>query len=204
MMVFENFSDFISQFSLENFVRGDFTGVSEVFYLVVSMAIYSIFVWHFYRFIARRDCFKISMKKHPRVIGFLKYAFVYPIIAFLFFLGFSLIMNFLTSNYDTDALLSTSFAIVIAIRITAYYSEDLSKDLAKMLPFALLGIFLVDPSYFDFGSQSLPDMVNTIPTIFNKGAQFILFIIVIEWVLRILLTIRYMIIPPKQEPSEAE
>ena len=95
MMVFENFSDFISQFSLENFVRGDFTGVSEVFYLVVSMAIYSIFVWHFYRFIARRDCFKISMKKHPRVIGFLSYAFMYPIIAFLFFLGFSLPSNIL-------------------------------------------------------------------------------------------------------------
>ena len=200
-MAFENVSDFISQV-----LRGDFQTLEGIIYLAISIAIYAIFIWHFYRFIARRDCFKISTRKYPKLVGFLKYFFLYPFVAFLFFMGFSLIMNFLTVSLDIKVVLSTSFALIIAIRITSYYNEDLSKDLAKMLPFALLGIFLVDPSYFGLGSQpqlTMLDSIYSIPQLFTDGVQYILFIVLVEWILRILLTIRYAIFPKKQQiPSE--
>ena len=186
---------------LNNMLNGDFSGIASFFYLAISIALYAVFIWHFYRFIATRDCIKIRPRRHKKIIGVVKYLFIYPFIAFIFFMGFSLIMNFLTKDYDTNALLSTSFAIIIAIRITAYYSQDLSRDLAKMLPFALLGLFLVDPSYFDFSSPetAIAGSINAIPEIFTKGLQFIIFITLLEWILRILLTIRYYIFPKKRQ-----
>lgn len=201
-MEFTNLSDWISKFSLGKILGGDLSDFTPIFYLVISIAIYSIIIWHFYRFIARRDCFKISEGRYPKLVGFLKYFFGFPFVAIIFFLGFSLLLLFLARNIDVEMVLYTSFAIVLAIRITSYYSEDLSKDVAKMLPFALLGIFLVDPSYFDFdltlsNISSLPEYIDTF-------AVFIFFIILIEWILRILLTIRYAIFPKKQELPAGE
>ena len=198
-MEFANFSDWAQNFSLENILSGDFSWLAPIFYLVISIAIYSIIIWHFYRFIAKRDCFKVSDWKYPKVVSFLKYCFGFPFVAILFFLGFSMLLLFLTRSIEVGMVLSTSFAIILAIRITSYYSEDLSKDVAKMLPFALLGIFLVDPSYFNFdvtmsNINSLPQHVNTI-------IVFIFLIIIIEWILRMLLTIRYKIFPKKDEKT---
>ena len=186
-----------------NFMKGDFSDLLPVFFLIISIAIYGIFIWHFYRFIAKRDCFKMSTGGHPKVMGFLKYFFLFPFVAFLFFIGFSLIIDFLT-NYETTAVLTTSFALVAAIRVTAYYSEDLSRDLAKMLPFALLGIFLVDPDYLSVSPSTLKESVLNIPDLLKNGIQFIIFIILVEWVLRIALNIRYLILPKKEEISPEE
>lgn len=187
-MAFENFSDLTSTFSLKSILSGDPSAFLPIFYLVVSIAIYSIVIWHFYRFIARRDCLTIHSVTHPKVVGFLKYFFVFPFIAFLFFLGFSLMMLFLTRDYEILAVLSTSFAVIVAIRITAYYSRDLSKDVAKMLPFALLGLFLVTPTYFSF--EEIIDKIYLLPEFFNLCIQFIILITLVEWILRIILAVK--------------
>jgi hypothetical protein len=188
-----DFSGWINDFSVDKLISGDFSDLFAIFYLVISIAIYAIVIWHFYRFIARRDCFKISPRRHKKTIGFLKYTFAFPFVAFLFFAGFSLLLLFLTKNLSIDQVLSTSFAIIVAIRITAYYNEDLSKDVAKMLPFALLGLFLVDPSYFNWGT--INTRISELPEFFTLMAQYILFIVLIEWILRMLLTLRYALIP---------
>ena len=107
---------------------------------------------------------------------------------------------FLFQQKKISVVLSTSFAIILAIRITAYYTEDLSRDLAKMLPFALLGIFLVSPSFFVY--QDVIDKIKSMPEFVNTALQFIIFLIIVEWILRILLTIRYAIIPKKDQPRE--
>jgi len=196
-MVGEGISEWASEFSLDKILSGDFSGFAAIFYLIVSIAIYSILIWHFYRYIARRDCFKISPRSHKKVIGFLKYFLFFPFVAFLFFAGFSLMMLFLTKSYEIPEVLSTSFAIIAAIRICAYYSEDLSKDIAKMLPFALLAIFLVDASYFRF--SDITAKIGSLPEFFTVCIQFIVFIILMEWILRILLAIRYAIFPKKRQ-----
>ena len=196
-MVGEGISEWASEFSLDKILSGDFSGFVAIFYLIVSIAIYSILIWHFYRYIARRDCFKISPRRHKKVIGFLKYFLFFPFVAFLFFAGFSLMMLFLTKSYEIPEVLSTSFAIIAAIRICAYYNEDLSKDIAKMLPFALLAIFLVDASYFRF--SDITAKIGSLPEFFTVCIQFIVFIILMEWILRILLAIRYAIFPKKRQ-----
>jgi hypothetical protein len=187
-MALEGFSGWASAFSINNILSGDPSAIVPILYLVISIAIYSIIIWHFYRFIAKRDSFKLSPKKHPKIVGFLKYSLIYPFVAFLFFAGFSLMILFLTRSLEITEVLTTSFAIIAAIRITAYYSEDLSKDVAKMLPFALLGITLVDPSYFII--QDVIDKIYSLPEFFTVCIQFILLIVLMEWVLRTVLTIR--------------
>lgn len=204
MALADKFSEIMAQFSLDKISSGEFLeAFGSVLYMIIAIAIYAVVIWHFYRFIARRDCFKIGLGKHPKIVGFLKYFFIFPFVAFIFFIGFSLLMLFLTRGLDTEIVLSTSFAIIVAIRFTAYYSEDLSKDVAKMLPFALLGIFLVDPLYFNF-DFILQEKVYALPVFLTDALQYILFIILVEWILRILLTIRYAIFPKKMKTSVEE
>ena len=175
-MAFNKISEYLSEFSINSILEGDPSILLPIFYLVISIAIYSIIIWHFYRFIARRDCFKISTRGHPKIFGFLKYFFLFPFVAIIFFLGFSMLLLFLTRSIQVDMVLSTSFAIVIAIRICSYYTEELSRDVAKMLPFALLGIFLVSPSYFVW--EDITSKVNSIPELVNVATRYILFIII--------------------------
>jgi hypothetical protein len=197
MDISSSFNELTKEFSLDKILGGDFTAFGSLLYLALSIAIYSVIIYHFYRYIARRDCFKPSKTNHTKTVGFLKYGFLFPFIAIIFFMGFSLMLLFLAKDIEVGIVLSTSFAIVLAIRVTSYYTEDLSKDVAKMLPFALLGIFLVDPSYFEF--SDIIDKFNSLPEFVNTAIQFIIFIIIIEWILRSLLIIRCRIFPKKEE-----
>jgi len=198
MVEFTGINEFSEHLSIDKIMSGDFSGLISVFYLAIAIAIYAVIIYKFYRYIARRDCFKPSKHK----IGFLKYFFLFPFVAVVYFMGFSLMLLFLSKDIEIGVVLSTSFAIILAIRITAYYTEDLSKDLAKMLPFALLGIFLVSPSFFEF--QDVVDKINSMPEFVNTAAQFIIFLIIVEWILRILLTIKRKILPKKEIEKPAD
>ena len=187
-MALEQLSDVFSNFSAESIVNFDYSFINPLFYLIILIAIYSIAVWHFYRFIAKRDCFNIKTIHHQRIFSLLKYFLLFPFIAFLFFVGFALMILFITRGYDFVSILSTSFAVVIAIRLTAYYNEDLSKDVAKMLPFALLGLFIADPSYFSYSEIAVK--INSLPEFLTLCFQFIILIVIAEWILRIILLIR--------------
>ena len=187
----------------EKIFSGDFSAFVPLFYLIIAIAIYSIIIFHFYRFIARRDCLgRTENCKHKKTVSFLKFFFLYPFVAAIFFMGFSTMMIFLTKDYPIGQILSTAFAVVVSIRITAYYTEELSKDVAKMLPFALLGVYLVDPSYFRF-----EDVINRLYSIPNWSItilQFVLFMILVEWILRILLNIKQYFFPKKEVITEEQ
>jgi len=189
-------------FSLEKILSGDLSAFIAVFYLAVSIAIYSIIIYHFYRFIARRDCFKRCKSKYSKAVGFLRYFFLFPFIVIVFFLGFSMMLLFLAKDIEPDVVLATSFAIILAIRICSYYTEDLSKDVAKMLPFALLGVFLVSPSYFEI--SDIQSKINQLPELINVAVVYLIFIILTEWILRILLKIKQAVSPKKQQEQEKQ
>jgi len=198
----QEFSEYSENLSLKEIMSGNLSGIASVFYLAIAIAIYAIIIYKFYRYIARRDCFKPSKRKHTKTMGFLKYFFLFPFVAVIFFMGFSLMLLFLSKDISVAVVLSTSFAIILAIRITAYYTEELSRDLAKMLPFALLGIFLVSPSFFKF--QDVVDKINEIPNFVNVAVQFIVFLVIVEWILRGLLTAKNAILPNKDKEKTAE
>lgn len=197
-----NASKIFEGFSIDKIFSGDLSLFTWLFSIIIIIAIYSIVIYKFYRYIARRNCFKTSKREHSKAIAFLKYFFLFPFIAFLFFMGFSLMLIFLTKDTQILTILYTSFILVVAIRITAYYTEDLSRDVAKMLPFAILAIFLIDSSYFSIGTVT--ERINTLPEYTNSIIQFLILIIFVEWILRAGLTIRYLIFPKKEKPAIEE
>jgi len=187
-MAFEKVSAYLPDLSLQEIMIGDTSAILSIVYFVLMVSVYSLIIWHFYRFLARRDCFTVHNMNHPRLSNMLKYMFFFPFVAFLFFIGFSFMLLFITKEYDIPILLSTAFAMVAAIRIVSYYSEDLSRDLSKMLPFALLGLFIVDPQYFSYAD--IVAKVMSIPMFFTLCIKYIVYIVFMEWILRVLLNIR--------------
>ena len=127
---------------------------------IVGIGVYAVFIFHFYRFLSSRDMFKFDLSRHrdsrnPALRGVLyfimyvvKYIVVFPVFAFFWFAVLTLILAFLSKDRAFSQVLLVALATVSAIRVAAYYHEDLSRDLSKILPFAVLGIFIIDASYF--------------------------------------------------------
>jgi hypothetical protein len=76
-----------------------------------------------------------------------------------------------------------SITLISTVRITSYLKEDLSQDLAKLIPLALLAIFLSNSNFFSW--NLLIERLNTMPSLGFELLQFLVFAIILEWVLRI-------------------
>ena len=179
---------------------------------VIGMAVYSVFIFKFYKFIARKDVFELNLKKynnakHPiirktlRVVFYMiEYVLLFPVFAFFWFAILTALLSFLSKNSTIQQILLVSVAVVTVVRICAYYSEDLSKDLAKMLPFALLGIFLVDISFFTLSSSL--DVLKQVPAHINLLVYYLGFIIALEFILRMGYGIKVLIFGENEESIE--
>jgi len=176
---------------------------------IFGIALYGIVIWHSYRFIATRDIFHSEFKKGRNCqenlynffeggIYFFKYLFFFPLITFISFAVLATFLIFLSKSPNTESILLVAMSIVAATRITAYYNEDLSKDLAKMLPFAILGVFLINPTSFSL--QVAMGQFQTVPEHVNTIIQFGLFTILLEFGLRLgFSAVRFFI--PENETS---
>ncbi len=164
---------------------------------VLGMSVYAIFVFTFYRFVASRDMFQLDLTKyeHSRFRGLrsmlhlilyvVKYIIIFPIFAFFWFAVMTLILAFLSKGQTFSETLLIALATVSAIRATSYYNEDLSRDLAKILPFAVLGIFLIDASFFTV-SESL-EVLKDARFYSENILYYLTFLIVLEFALRLLM-----------------
>jgi len=89
----------------------------------------------------------------------------------------------LTENLPVNSLLIISATIIAAIRMTAYYNEDLSKDLAKLVPFTLLGVSIINPNFFDMGR--IISQISELPQFITHIVFYLIFIVALEIILRI-------------------
>lgn len=181
--------------------------LKPLFFFVIGVVIYSIFIFKFYRFVARKDIFELDLhkyndSKHPVIKkvfhGFfyvVKYILLFPIFSFFWFSVLTILLSFLSKNGSVENILLVSIAVVSSVRITAYYDEDLSRDLAKMLPFALLGVFLVDISFFSASSSF--QLIQSIPSKFMLLSYYFLFAIVVEFVARLLYGVSRLFVKKK-------
>ncbi|MCF7866823.1 hypothetical protein K9L67_01920 [Candidatus Woesearchaeota archaeon] len=119
----------------------------------------------------------------------LEYIIVFPIIILIWTIALTVLAVLMSSQTSQDIILLT-FAVVATIRATAYYNEDLSRDISKLLPFALLGVFIVNSSSFNI--QSLNDMARIASINLPTLVHYFLFIVVLEFVLRIWHLISYL------------
>ncbi|MDH3610971.1 MAG: hypothetical protein OEM79_04340 [Nitrosopumilus sp.] len=172
----------------------------------IGMVIYGIFVYHFYKFLSKRDMFSINIGEKisgakfkssgqklsvvPRAAAFLATKlFIFPFVIFMWFIGYSSFMFMLVQNMPTETIFLVSSGLIIAVRISAYYNEDLSKDIAKLVPFTLLGIFLFNPQFYSF-SDTLTRLFE-IPSFIIQIGSFMLLAMVVEITLSTLYLIRF-------------
>ena len=166
---------------------------------VLGMALYAVFVFRFYRFVAARDMFALNLSRYEEsryrwlrrvlhvVMYLTKYLVLFPAFAFFWFAVLTLILTFLSRDRPITDILLIALATVTTIRVTAYYNEDLSRDLAKILPFAVLALFVIDASFFNI-RESL-DVLQDANEARETILYYLLFLVVVEFALRLLLGI---------------
>ncbi len=162
---------------------------------VLGMAVYALFVFKLYRFMGRRDIFSLDLQKYGRsahpslrklcavLLYALEHAVILPAIVLFWFGVLTVLLALMARNETLSQVMLISIAVVSAVRVTAYYDEDLSKDLAKMLPFALLGVFLIDVTYFRIDESV--SKLGQISSAWTIIPYYTVFVICLEAVLRI-------------------
>ena len=113
----------------------------------------------------------------------LEYIVILPFLIFFWFLIFTFFLLVLTESLPVGTLLIISATIIAAIRMTAYYNEDLSKDLAKLIPFTLLGVSIINPNFFDV--SRIISQISEVPQFVTHIVSYLIFIVALEIVLRI-------------------
>ena len=127
---------------------------------IMGMSIYALFIFHFYRFVSSKDVFHFDLSEikkskfrglrvlYSGVLYLAKYLFLFPFVAFVWFMAITVLLSFLAPNRPFADILLVAMAVVATIRVSSYITEELSRDLAKILPFAVLGIFIINVSFF--------------------------------------------------------
>ena len=129
---------------------------------IIAIAAYSGFLFMFYRMLARRDILTLDLSKYDQTMGgkiraffrtaawLVQYALAIPVIIAFWTVVMAVILTLLADGNDhaRNALIATS--VVGSVRILSYWTEELSRDVAKMLPFAVLGVFLVGSTSIEF------------------------------------------------------
>lgn len=162
---------------------------------VLGMSAYALFVFQFYRFVAVRDIFRLDMpgyeqSRHPwirsavsLILYFLNYLILFPIVAFFWFAILTLLLTYLTTQESFGRVLLIALSTVSAIRVTAYYREDLSRELGRILPFAVLATFIVDAPFFDF--TRMLDLLEQGRDFTEEVIYYLAFLLALEFVLRL-------------------
>lgn len=184
----------------------------NLFFISIVLVLYGILIWKFYRFIAKKNILELNLNQynrseHPLIsravkIGFytLEYVIILPFLVFFWFSVFTIFLILLTENIELSRILIISATVIAAIRMTAYYKEDLSKDMAKLLPFTLLGVGITQAGALSI--TKIIEQVFEIPTYFSHITSYLLFIFIIEFVLRMIETA--FVASGIEDPEEAQ
>jgi len=173
--------------------------LEPVIIYILGMAVYALFVFKFYQFVNARDIFAFDLSKYENskfkvvrvfihlVLYVAQYLFIFPIVAFFWFAAITVMLSFLAAGQEFNEILLVAMAVVGTIRISAYIAEDLSRDLAKMLPFGVLAFIIINLTTFDV-SESL-DVLKQADDNREAIVYYLVFTIALEFALRVLSTV---------------
>jgi hypothetical protein len=163
--------------------------------IIGGITAYGFLVFNFYRFLARKDIFTLNLQKHNQsrhpalrktfsVVSYLFMClFLYPVFVFFWFGVMAGLLYILSKNQTVEAVMLVAMGVVGAIRVCSYYKEALSTDIAKILPFALLGIMIIDNSIIRIvdSTEGVREAVLQWETI----VYYLVAVVALEFVLRI-------------------
>ena len=194
-------------------LMGAYTALRPLALFAVGVTVYGVFVFHFYRLLARKDILDLNLSKHNEarhpvlrktfalVFYMFKSLLVFPLFVFFWFLVMAGLLFLMGRNQSMDSVMLAAMGVVAAIRICSYYNTALSTDIAKILPFALLGIVLIDNSLI-----RIPDPTDSLQLAALELETMVYYlggVVAMEFVLRIVSGILGFLrrSPAKLEPA---
>ena len=182
----------------------NYLGENVVMLIVFTIGIflYSIFIWHFYKKLSKRDLFKLNLEKYEFdhsgwvwfkklisvVMYLIEYCILFPIYILFWFAIITIFLFVITENIGVENILLISMSLIAATRMASYYKEDLANDISKLVPFALLAILITDPYFFSV--QRVLDRIYELPSLFSHILDFVVFVFAAEGLFRFLYLIK--------------
>ncbi len=161
-------------------------------FFTILIIIYAIFVFYFYKILARKNIINLNLGQYAGdgaavkffafIFYIIEYIIIMPLLTLLWF-GFLAVFLIILSKQGVATILMISAALVAAVRVTAFINEDLSKDLAKLLPFTLLGLFIIQPDFFNL--SEMIGRISDIPSLFYHIPYYLIFIVALETIMRL-------------------
>jgi hypothetical protein len=185
------------------------------FILVLLVVGYAVLVWKGYKYFSKKDPLGLNLKQYGNyqmhlldrmfagLAFFLEYLIINPFIICILFIFLNFILIIISNNIATSQIVTITAIIVATIRVTSYYNESLSEDIAKMLPLTLLALFLFNPSSLS-DTQYIETIIHhilEIPSFLWQILIYLLFIFALETVLRFFDYI-YSIFQPEEQIEE--
>mgnify|MGYP001615564849 FL=1 len=192
MTLIETYQSFIDFFP-------SYIGTSlNLLIIIMVVVLYSFFIWKFQKFISRKNIINLDLNKYNKIenplstklrasaLYFLEYILIIPIIIFIIYVLFTFSLLIFINYLDTSTILAISAIIIVSIRILSYYKENLSQEVAKLLPFNLLAVAILNPNTFSQTQylEKILGNISSIPSVFSQIFYYLFFIIIIEVVLR--------------------
>ncbi|MEA3199924.1 MAG: hypothetical protein QOE90_1352 [Thermoplasmata archaeon] len=160
--------------------RGYESDLETLLIYAVGIALYTALVFAFYQNISRVEAFVADAR--PRWVRAFETALLFPLMSMLYFGVLAASLFLLAKSQSTYQILELSMAVVLSVRVTAFLSEEMSADLAKLLPLGLLGVLLVDPGALTLGAAWLRMKEATV--LVPALARFFVLFIVAEALMR--------------------
>jgi len=184
---------------------------------VIGIAIYSLFVWYFYRFISKRNFLpnffypvssgKITKPKLVALYG-IAYIVVFPLITFVWFIVLAFFVFLISKDMPFEIALFVSMAIIAVVRILSYYREEAAKEIAKMIPYAILSFLLTSAAVYADPSFFTEKQLGSIPVKFVEHLGGILsamaVVTIFEFMFRIAFIIKRKFLPVSEKILEEE
>ena len=161
----------------------------------VGVAIYGFLVFHFYRFLARKEILKLDLSKHNQarrpllrkiiavIFNIVVSLILFPTLIFFWFVVMAGLLYLMNSDRSIESIMLAAMGVVAAIRVCSYYSASLATDVAKILPLALLGIMLIDSSLL--GLSESAEGIREAAIRWETVIYYLVGVVVLEFVLRL-------------------
>lgn len=167
----------------------------SLFIPAVLIVIYFLFIWKAHKFIAAKNIFNFDLTKYSKlehatstkllagVLYMLEYIVILPFIIFFWFAIFTLFLILFTEGIEVGTLLLISAVTISAIRITSYIKEEFAIEVAKLLPLNLLAVAILTSNLFDI--NNILNQMSQIPSFLSSIIIYLLFIVILESILRL-------------------
>jgi len=182
--------------SLINSFPYPLNGLFRLLILVLVIFLYCFIIWEVYRFISKKNILNFNLDKYTlsgssffaKVSGaffyFIEFLFLLPMIILVSFAFFSfLIIGLTESSIPVGHILLISATIISIIRLSAYYNEGFSQEIAKLLPLTLLAVSITRTDFFNL--TRLFSGFSQISSLIGEISIYFLFIFLLEFLLRL-------------------